>query len=292
MISALFYKKIRDKTVQCQLCPHFCTLKKEREGKCRVRKNIDGKLFSLSYARPVSINIDPISKKPIYHMLQGTETFSIGMAGCNLKCNHCQNWEISQESPEKFITQEVNARDLIRKALKLKCPSISYTYTEPLVSYEFVLDIAKLAKESSLKNIIVSNGFINKEPLIELCKYLDAANIDIKAFNEEFYKKICNARLKPVLESLKTLKENKVHIEITNLIIPGLNDNFREIEEMCKWIKNNLGDVPIHFSRFFPMYKMKDKEPTPLKTLEKAYKIAKRHLSFVHLGNVLIKEKQ
>ena len=287
MKEALFYKKLKNKTVQCQLCPHFCALKESEIGKCKARKNIKGKLTSLSYGKPIAINIDPITKKPIHMFLQGTKTFSIGTAGCTLKCLFCQNAEIAHASPEQFKTKFREPKEIVRLAEKYKCPSISYTYNEPVTEYEYMLDIAKLAKKNKIKNILVSNGYINQEPLKELCRYIDAANIDLKAFTDEFYRKTCKASLNPVLETLKTLKKEKVHLEITNLIIPTLNDNLKDVEKMCIWIKENIGkDTPLHFSRFFPIYQLKDIPQTPLSTLEKVKKIADKYLSHVYLGNI------
>lgn len=286
MKEALYYKKLKNKIVQCQLCPHFCVLKQDEVGKCRVRQNISGTLYSLVFGKACSIAIDPIEKKPLYRFLPGTNTLTIATMGCNFFCSFCQNYEISQTNPIGTIPN-TSAKKIIEIALKEKCPSISFSYSDPIIAYEYVLSIAKLAKKNNLKNIIVSNGFINPEPLKKLCKYLNAANIDIKSFREGFYKKVCKSSLKPVLESLKILKENKIHIEITNLLIPGLNDNPKEIEEMCKWIKENLGEkTPLHFSRFFPMYQLKDVPITPVETLEKAKQIGDKYLKYVYLGNV------
>lgn len=283
MKEALFWKKEKD-SIRCKLCPRTCLLKVNQVGFCGARQNIKNKLYSLVYAHPVSINLDPIEKKPLYHFMPGTKTFSLGTIGCNLNCLHCQNWQISRAEFQE--NQEILPEDIIKHVKKNKIPSISYTYTEPTIFYEYVLETAKLAKKEKIKNIIVSNGYINEKPLKELLPYIDAANIDLKAFNEEFYKKTCFASLKPVLKSLKIIKKAKVHLEITNLIIPGLNDDMKDIEKMCKWIKNNLGNVPIHFSRFFPHYKLKNIKPTPIETLTKAEKIAKKYLINVHLGNI------
>lgn len=286
MKEALYYKKLKNKIVQCQLCPHFCVLKQDEVGKCRVRQNISGTLYSLVFGKACSIAIDPIEKKPLYRFLPGTKTLSIATVGCNLSCLQCQNYEISQVGPT-ITLPTTQPKKIIETALKEKCPSISYTYSEPTIAYEYVLSIAKLAKKNNIKNIIVSNGFINPEPLKKLCKYLNAANIDIKSFRESFYKKVCKSSLKPVLEALKILKENNIHIEITNLLIPTLNDNPKEIEEMCKWIKENLGEkTPLHFSRFFPMYQLKDVPITPIETLEKAKQIGDKYLKYVYIGNV------
>lgn len=291
MKKALFFKSLKEKDIQCELCPQFCVIKNNEVGICNVRKNIDGILYSLSYGKPVAVHIDPIEKKPLYHFYPGKNVFSIGTIGCNLKCKNCQNADISQGNPEKFKIREFSPKDIIELVKTNKCDIIAYTYTEPTIFYEYMLDIAKLAKKERIKNVIVSNGFINEKPLNELCKYISAANIDLKSFNENFYKDICSAKLKPVLNSLKILKKNKVWIELTNLVIPKKNDNLNEIEKMCKWIRENLGkDTPIHFSKFYPMYKMKDPKETPIQTLKEVYKIAKKYLDFVYIGNVNLEE--
>ena len=288
MKEALFYKKLKNKIVQCQLCPNFCVIKENSLGKCLARKNINGRLISLSYGKPVAMHVDPLTKKPLYHFMIGADTFSIGTAGCTLKCANCQNYEIAHKSPEEIPTKFISPKEIVESAIKNNCKSISYTYSEPTAFYEYVLDIAKLARKNKIKNVIVSNGYINEKPLKRLCKYIDAANIDLKGFSEEFYKKNCLGKLKPVLNSLKILKKNKIWLEVTNLIIPGLNDDPKEIEKMCKWIKNNLGsDVPLHFSRFFPMYKMLDKQKTGIKILEDSYAIAKKQgIRYVYIGNI------
>lgn len=288
MKEAVYYKKIGEKNVQCILCPHFCFLKENETGRCRVRKNIKGILYSLSYEQPVAINLDPIEKKPLYNFLPGTIAFSIGMAGCNSRCLHCQNWEMSQRGPEEIPAPKVSAKEIMREALKSKCPTISYTYSEPLVSYEYVLDIAKLAKKVGLKNTIVSNGFINPAPLKELCKYIDGANIDLKSISDKFYREICGVRVSPVLEALKILKWGGVWIEIANLIIPTLNDKEEDIKNLVKWVKENLGTkVPLHFTAFYPCYKLSHLPSTPLETLKKARKIALQEgLKYVYTGNI------
>jgi len=291
MKEALYYKKLKENLVQCQLCPHFCTLKPDQPGKCKVRRNIKGKLISENYSKLISANPDFIQKKPFYHFLPGTLSYSIATVGCNLACQHCQNWQISQAGINDIPIQTTTPEEVVKNAISSNCKSISYTYTEPTIMYEFMLDTCKIAKKHKLKNNIVSNGFINPEPLKHLCKYIDAANIDLKAFNEKFYKETCLARLKPVLESLKILKENNIHIEITTLLIPTKNDNLKEIEKMCKWIKTNLSkDIPLHFSRFFPYYKSLNIQPTPIETLKKAKGIAKKYLNYVYLGNIILKE--
>ena len=288
---ALFYKKLKSKTIQCKLCPHECKLRPNQLGKCKVRRNIKGKLISENYGKLISSNPDYIQKKPFYHFLPNTLSYSIATVGCNLACQHCQNWQISQSAVNDIPVQLSKPEEVIKDAIKTNCKSISYTYTEPTIQYEFMIDTAKLAKKNKLKNCIISNGFIREEPLKKLCKYIDAANIDLKAFNEEFYKKTCFGQLKPVLKSLRVLKKSKIHLEITNLIIPEKNDDLKEIEDMCKWIKTNLGEnIPLHFSRFFPYYKSSNLSPTPIETLKKASEIAKKYLNHIYLGNILLKE--
>lgn len=287
MKECIYYKQLKRDVVQCTLCPNFCVIKNNEVGRCKTRKNVGGKLYSLVYGKPVSARAESIQKKPLYHFLPGTNSFSIGTAGCQLSCKYCQNWEISQRKPEEVPSFDLSPEQVVKEAIKEKCKSISYTYTDPIAFYQYTLDTAKLAKEKGVKNIIVSNGYINKEPLIELCKVIDASNIDFKAFNDRFYKEICSGSLKPVLEALKILKKNKIWLELTYLVIPGLNDDQKEIEKACIWIKENLGkEVPLHFSRFFPMYKMLDKPITPIKTLLKITNIAKDYLDYVYIGNI------
>src|SRR3989344_6640995 len=282
---AQFYNKLKDKVVQCKLCPHFCVLNINEIGKCRIRKNNNGKLYSLSYGKPVSINIDPIEKKPLYHFLPKTFSFSIGMAGCNLSCGWCQNWNLSQKNAEEFDRDYVSPEELIKQVLKSGCPSISYTYSEPLISYEYVFDITKLSKKKGLKNILVSNGFINPEPLKNIIKYIDAANIDLKSFKDETYKTLCGAKLSPILDTIRYLYENKVHVEITTLLIPNINDSEKELEEIAKFISNISKDIPWHISAYYPSYKL-DEPPTPLKLLKQAEKTGKKYLNYVYLGNI------
>jgi len=287
MKQALYYKELKSNIVQCELCPKKCVIKEGETGNCKARKNIKGRLISLVYGKSIASNVDPIEKKPLYHFLPGSKAFSIGTAGCNLHCLHCQNYDTSQaiadESGNTLLPEEI-----VEFAENKNCKSISYTYNEPTIFYEYMLDTAKLAKKKNIKNTIVSNGFINEGPLRELCKYIDAANIDLKSFDNDFYKKVCDAWLEPVLNSLKILKENNVWLEITNLIIPTLNDDLREIKKMCKWIKENLGEeVPLHFSAFYPTYKLLDKPRTSGEILMKARETAlKEGIKFVYVGNV------
>ncbi|MFC1753146.1 AmmeMemoRadiSam system radical SAM enzyme [Thermoproteota archaeon] len=283
--------KTKDKnkdTIQCHLCPHNCLIPEGHTGICRVRQNVKGTLYSLVHSRPISTHIDPIEKKPLFHFLPGTDSYSVGTVGCNLRCSHCQNWEISQASPKDFPTPEIKPENIVKMAKESGCPSISYTYTEPTIFFEYVLDIATLAREEGIKNVMVTNGYINEKPLLELYKFIDAANVDLKGFNEEFYVKECGAELKPVLKSLKLMKKAGTWVEITNLVIPTMNDKMKEIKEMCEWIVSELGEkTPMHFSRFFPMYKVLNLPPTPEDTLKKAKDIAKRAgLKHVYIGNI------
>jgi len=285
---ALFYEKLKNNSVQCHICPRNCVIASKKRGFCGVRENQDGKLYALSYGKTVAVHIDPIEKKPLFHFLPSTSAFSIATAGCNLKCKFCQNWSISQVKPEDIGYTYIEPADLIAQVVKSGAPSIAFTYTEPTIFYEYMLETAKLAKEKGIKNTMHSNGYINEEPLRQLCKYMDAANIDLKGFSEDYYSKVCEATLAPVLESLKILKEEGVHLEITNLVLPGYNDDLKTIKKMCVWIKENLGpETPLHFSRFYPMYKLLALIPTPVETLEKAKQIAMDvGLKYVYIGNV------
>jgi pyruvate formate lyase activating enzyme len=293
---ALYYKKLKSKSklgkepsdiVQCKLCPHFCVIKNGERGTCGVRANINGQLNSLVYGKPCSIAIDPIEKKPFYHFLPGSKSLSIATVGCNLKCMHCQNYAISQARVEDVPSLEVTPEQVIKQAKSNQVKSISFTYTEPTVFYEYMLDIAKLAKREKIKCSIVSNGFINPMPLKKLASYIKAANIDLKG-NALFYEKICQGKLEPVLESIKLLHEKKVWLELTNLVVPGYNDNTEEIKKMVSWILENLGkEVPLHFSAFYPCYKLTNLPATEPEFLIKARIIAKQQgLDYVYTGNI------
>jgi len=276
--------------VQCKLCPFRCFLPEGARGICRVRMNVGGRLKTLVYAQPVSVHIDPIEKKPIYHMLPGSSIFSIATVGCNLRCSFCQNWEISQSFPEqaKGSDQLLTPEQVVDAAIKSNCNSIAYTYAEPTVFYEYVLDTAKLAKQKGLRNVMVSAGYINPEPLRKLAPYFDVIKIDLKGFNKDFYRKVVGGNLEYVLATLKELKKLGVLTEIVNLVVPSLNDNMGEISRMCEWIYINLGpDTPLFFSRFSPQYKLGNLPATPVETLEQARSIAlKAGLKFVYIGNV------
>ncbi|MFA5402415.1 MAG: AmmeMemoRadiSam system radical SAM enzyme [Candidatus Omnitrophota bacterium] len=285
---AAFYRKLDKNTVQCQLCPRRCVIPEGRRGYCGTRENRNGALYTLVYAKPVAIHIDPIEKKPLFHFLPSTTAYSLATAGCNLKCKFCQNWEISQSRPEEVEYRYLEPLELAGKAKASGSPTIAYTYSEPTVFYEYMLEIARLARERGIKNIMHSNGYINEAPLRVLAKYLDAANIDLKGFSDEYYAKFTESSLEPVLNSLKVLKEEGVHIEITTLLLPGFNDDEATLKKMCLWIKDNLGaDTPLHFSRFFPMYKLTSLNPTPVESLQRARHIALDcGLNYVYIGNI------
>jgi len=283
-----YFTSLEGGDIRCELCPHRCRVSRGKRGLCRVRENRDGKYYSLVYGNPCAMHPDPIEKKPFFHLLPGTVSFSLATAGCNFQCKFCQNWEISQASPEDVFSYDVPPETIVKKAKEIGAHSIAYTYVEPTVFYEYMSDIAQLTRKGGLLNVAHSNGFINPIPLRDLCKVLDAANIDLKGFSESFYSELCGGELNPVLETLKILKEEKVHLEITNLMIPTKNDEISLVREMCLWIKKELGaDTPVHFSRFYPLYKLRTLPPTPVSTLEKARAVAlSAGLEYVYIGNI------
>ena len=285
---AAFYEKLNNSIVHCLLCPRGCVISDGKRGYCRVRENRKGVLYAISYGQPVAVHIDPIEKKPFFHYLPASEAFSIATVGCNLNCMFCQNWEISQAKPEDVQAESLLPEQLVAQAQQSGAQSIAFTYTEPTVFYEYMLDIAKLARAKGLRVVMHSNGFVNEEPLRRMCQYLDAANIDLKGFSQEYYAKICEGSLAPVLRSLQVLRHEGVHVEITNLVLSGYNDDLVTIRKMCVWIKDNLGaDTPVHFSRFYPMYKLLALIPTPVETLERARQIAMdAGLKYVYIGNI------
>ncbi|KYK21631.1 radical SAM protein [Thermoplasmatales archaeon SG8-52-4] len=285
---ASFWEKISDKKVQCSLCNHNCKIDVNKKGICGVRKNEEGKLYSMIYGSCSSIAVDPIEKKPLYHFFPGTNAFSIGTVGCNFKCDHCQNYSISTATSEFSYSRELNPEEVIKLAKQHGCQGVSYTYNEPTIWHEFCIDSAKYVKKEGLYTCYVTNGYIKEDPLKELSKFLDAMNIDVKSFNEKFYKNICKASLEPVLNTCILAKELDIHIELTYLVIPTLNDSINEINDFCKWIVDKLGtDTPVHFSRFHPDHNLIDKPNTPMDTLLKIYDTAKKiGLLFPYLGNV------
>jgi pyruvate formate lyase activating enzyme len=274
-------------SVRCELCPTECVLEDYQVGGCRVRINKGGTLYSLVYGKPCAVHVDPIEKKPFYHFLPASKAFSIATVGCVLGCKFCQNWEISQAKPEETDYHDLPPADVVRQAMLTGCRSVTYTYTEPTVFYEYMYDTSVIARKYGVKNTMHSCGYINEKPLRELCRYMDAADIDLKAFTEDFYGRICGGRLRPVLDALVVLREEGVWLEVTNLLIPTLNDNMGDIRRMCNWLVRNVGpDVPLHFSRFFPYYKLKNLPPTPFRTLAAAKDTAmSAGLRYVYVGN-------
>ena len=281
-------------SVQCELCPKLCVVEPGQSGDCRVRVNIDGVLTSVVYGFPCSMHIDPMEKKPLFHFMPGSRILSLATVGCNLHCLNCQNWEISQADPEESTAAHCPPEKLIELAKNYSCPSIAYTYTDPVVYYEYTYDSAKLARQANIKNVLVTAGYISPEPWKQLLKYVDAANIDLKGMTEEFYREFCSATLKPVLDGLVLARASGILLEITNLIIPTLNDKPSQIRQLVKWIRANLGsDTPVHFSRFFPRYKMRNLPATSSETLDTARKIAlDEGLHFVYIGNIQSAEGQ
>jgi pyruvate formate lyase activating enzyme len=288
---ALYYQQVDDK-VRCLLCPHKCLIHEGKTGTCKVRRNEQGKLYTEIYGKLSSINFDPIEKKPLYHYYPGFIILSIGTVGCNMHCKCCQNWQISQTSVEDFpFRNYYGIEDIVNIAKsREKNIGIAFTYNEPGIWIEYVLDVARQIKAAGMKNVMVSNGFINPEPLDELLTLIDAFNIDLKAFSDNFYQRIAGARLEPVLTALKKIAKSGKHLEITNLVIPGLNDNDKEFLSMVKWIAGELGhETVLHLSRYHPMFRM-EIESTPPATLQQLAETAGRYLSYVYVGNLEIRE--
>lgn len=288
MHEALYYTTEYEGKVRCSLCPHNCLISSEKKGICKVRYNQNGKLYSGVYGQIATSHSDPIEKKPLYHFFPGREILSVGSPGCNLRCMFCQNFSLSQcETPDFVKHFEISPRKLVDYALGIPGNiGIAYTYNEPTVFYEMMLETATYAKSTGLKNVIISNGFINREPLEQLLPFIDAFNIDLKAFNDAFYRKITGGRLLPILETLKTIYNAGKHLEITMLVIPSLNDSEMEFTEMLDWIVNELSpEVPLHLSRYFPAWKM-ELPPTPTETLQHLAKLASEKLNYVFTGNI------
>jgi len=281
-MEAMYYEKLKDDKVKCTLCPHSCTIGDGEVGVCRVRKNSKGTLISLNYGKITSYAYDPIEKKPLYHFYPGSKILSIGSFGCNFKCDFCQNWEISQR---RSWTTDLEDDDIILLGKSLGSIGIAYTYNEPIVSYEHVYHVCKIAKDNGLKNVLVTNGYINSEPLRELLPYIDAMNIDLKSFDENFYKKICKGSLEPVKKTIEEAAKY-THVEITNLIIEGLNSTEKEIEELASWIASIDRSIPLHLTKYFPSYRMSLPE-TSYDALLRAKSIAKKYLDYVYIGNVM-----
>ena len=284
---AIFYE-VTPRGVKCGICPNACTLRPGETSTCHNRVNYKNKLYTIAYGNPCAVHIDPIEKKPLLHFLPQSRAFSIATAGCNLKCLNCQNWDISQTSPQKTTNVDLMPDRVVEECIANNCTSIAYTYSEPISFYEYVFDTAKLAHSRGLKNVFISNGYINDEPLNKLAPYLDAANINLKSFDNATYVKLNSGKLQPVLNTLKTLKAHKVWLEITNLVVPSWTDDFEMIKRMSEWlVENGFSEYPLHFNRFFPLYKLTQLPATPISTLLKAKEIAeKAGCKYVYVGNI------
>jgi len=288
LVEAKHYQKLPNRKIKCVLCPRECVIDDLETGYCGVRENHGGTYYTLVHSRPCSAHIDPIEKKPLFHFLPGTEAFSIATVGCNVLCKFCQNWEISQARPDQAQSYELTPEKVAQYAITNNCASIAYTYTEPVVFFEYMYDCAQAGQQRNIKSVMISNGYIQAEPMRELIKVVDAVKVDLKAFTEGFYEKVVAGRLKPVLDTLVLLKNENSWTEIVYLVIPTLNDDPNEIRQMSKWIKAELGaDVPLHFSRFYPVYRLKNLPPTPTSTLDRARNIAmEAGLNYVYIGNI------
>jgi pyruvate formate lyase activating enzyme len=282
------YQEESARGVVCKICPNECTPKEGEFSDCRNRVVRKSKLYTMAFGNPCAVNIDPVEKKPLYHFLPGSTAFSIATAGCNFACLNCQNWTISQTSPDKTRNYDMPPEDVVANSISGNCRSIAYTYSEPVTFYEYVLETSKLARAAGIKNIMVSNGYINKEPLKELCRFIDGANIDLKSFSDSTYLKLNGGKLQPVLDALKIYRDEGVWLEITNLVVPGWTDKEDEIGLMCRWLADNgFTETPIHFSRFQPQYKLEHLPPTPAGILNTAAALAhEAGLKYIYIDNV------
>ncbi len=274
--------------VKCRLCPKGCLISEGRRGDCQTRENRGGTLYTMTYGNPCAVNVDPIEKKPFFHFLPGSRAFSLATAGCNLHCLYCQNWDISQIPPEKSSFGRLMPAEVVDAAVQTASPVIAFTYTEPTVFFEYACDTAGLARSAGLRSAVISAGYINPEPLHELCALVDAVKIDLKGINEDFYRQVCSATLEPVLNTIRTVARSGVHLEIVNLVVPTLNDDLEDMRSLARWVRDEVGpDVPLHFSRFQPAYRLLDLPMTPLETLRQAREIAMEEgLRYVYIGNV------
>lgn len=285
---AYYYEKLGRNRVKCMTCPNGCVLSENGRSHCRSKINLSGKLYSIAYGNPCALHVDPIEKKPLFHFLPGTSAFSIAAAGCTFRCLNCQNWEISQSNPEWVEHFDMMPERVVEAASSRNAESIAYTYSEPTSFYEYMLDTSALASKAGVRNIWVTNGSINRQPLTRLCRYLDAANVDLKAFDNSVYSELCSGSKEPVLECLKTLREQHVWVEITYLMVPQYTDSLEMVRDMCSWLyENGFEDYPIHFSRFHPAYKLSHLPSTPVSVLESARSIAfEAGLKYAYIGNV------
>ncbi|MBN1221591.1 MAG: AmmeMemoRadiSam system radical SAM enzyme [Anaerolineae bacterium] len=274
--------------VQCNLCPRRCIIAEGERGECRVRENRGGRLYSMVYGNPCAVHLDPIEKKPLYHFLPAAGAFSLATAGCNLRCLYCQNWTISQVPPEQTANADLPPEKVVSYAQEYKAPVIAYTYSEPTIFYEYMVDTARLARKRGLRNVVISAGYINPEPLQELCATVDAIKIDLKGYDEDFYREVCEGELEVVLKTIQTIHQSGIHLEIVNLVVPTLNDNLEQLRALSRWVAQELSpDIPLHFSRFYPQYKLTNLPPTPVETIDQAREIALAEgMRFVYAGNV------
>jgi len=287
---AMLYEKIADNKVHCFLCAHQCKISPADYGFCGVRQNINGTLYTHAYGEVIARHVDPIEKKPLYHFIPGSSAYSIATIGCNFRCDFCQNWQISQASYKEGALRgnyEITPQEIVQEAKRQQCKSISYTYTEPTIFFEYAYDTARLAKEEGLYNTFVTNGYMSKEALDVINPYLDAANVDLKSFSDDYYKKICKAKLQPVLDSIQYMKKLGIWVEVTTLVVPGENDSDQELTNIAQFIAGVGKDIPWHISRFHPDYQFIDHPATPIETLRKAREIGKKEgLRYIYLGNV------
>ena len=287
-VEARYYERLDHKKVRCKLCPRECLIDNLETGYCGVRTNYEGTYYTLVYGKPVTSHNDPIEKKPLFHFLPGTKAFSIATVGCNVNCKFCQNWEISQVGPDQVNSFDAPPQTIVTAAKRAGASSIAYTYTEPVVFAEYMYDIAEIGRRQGIKSVMITNGYINPEPMKDLCGVLDGVKIDLKAFTQRFYTEMVSGELKPVLDTIELLKKSGMWTELVYLVIPGWNDDPGEIREMAQWIRNDLDVLtPVHFSRYHPQYLVKNIPPTPLSTLETCYDICRSEgLQYVYLGNV------
>ena len=289
---AFLYKKLGNQKVICGICPNRCVLSPGDRSVCRSKVNMDGMLYSLTYGNPCAIHVDPVEKKPLFHFQPQTEVFSLATTGCNFRCLNCQNWQISQAKPHEVRAQELFPGDAVAAAQQTNSRSIAYTYSEAITYFEYMIATARIAKQQGINNLWISNGYINRPPLLELCKVLDGANINLKSFDDATYRKLNGGRLKPVLETFQTLHAQEIHFEMTTLVVPGYVNDEEMLKRMCDWILNHIGpNHPLHFLRFFPQYKLDRLSPTPISTLTRFREIAMHAgIRYVYVGNVPVHE--
>lgn len=288
MKEALWWRPEGDGSVLCYLCPRYCRIGEGQAGFCFIRKNTGGTLYSLAYEQPCAINVDPIEKKPLFHFMPGASILSLGTAGCNMGCKFCQNWEISKSREDQVRSQRLTPPEVVTAATRRECAALAFTYNEPTIWGEYVIDIAKQARPRGLKTVMVTNGYVTQEALPDIYRFIDAANVDLKAFTEKFYRKITLTHIEPVLRTLPVLKSMGVWVEVTNLLIPTLNDGMDEVRDLSRWLIDNLGpDQPLHFTAFHPDFRMTDLPATPHETLHEARQVAlAAGLRHVYEGNV------